>query len=110
MQSRTRGDTTNHIVAALRVVLVGIRIFKLEFKIGPPKKNDLTRVCLRSHNSAKKQRNRRFSCTTWDMSVDVKLLVGKKTTREPGNQGTGVLRNYFSKWIFGGKPAKLGFA
>ena len=53
MQSRTRGDTTNRIVAALRVVLVGIRIFKLEFKIGPPKKNDLTRVCLRSHNNGK---------------------------------------------------------
>ena len=48
-------------------------------------------VCLRSHNSAKEQRNRRFSWsyTIWDMSVDVKLLVGKKPTREPGNQGTG---------------------
>ena len=40
MQSRTSGDTTNRIVAALRIVLVGIRIFKLEFKIGPPQKND----------------------------------------------------------------------
>ena len=40
MQSRTHGDTTNRIVAALRVVLVGIRIFKPEFKIAPPLHNN----------------------------------------------------------------------
>ena len=65
MQSRTHGDTTNRIVAALRVVLVGIRIFKLEFKIAPPKK--ITRVSVSV--SGKEQRNRRFSQSyiIWDM-------------------------------------------
>ena len=72
MQSRTSEDTTNRIVVALRVVFVGIRILNLSLK-SAPQKNDLTRVCLRSHNSAKKKRNRRFSWsyTIWDMSVDV---------------------------------------
>ena len=75
MQSRTHGDTTNRIVAALRVVFVGIRILNLSLK-SAPQKNDLTRVCLRSHNSAKKQRNRLFSrsYTIWDMSVDTRNL------------------------------------
>ena len=52
MQSRTSEDTTNRIVAALRVVLVGIRILNLSLK-SAPQKNDLARVCLRSHNNGK---------------------------------------------------------
>ena len=53
----------------------------------------------------REQRNRRFSWsyTIWDMSVDVKLLVGKKPTREPGNQGTGESGTFFFQVNFGGK-------
>ena len=77
MQSRTSGDTTNRFVAALRVVFVGIRIFKLEFKIGP-QKNDLTRVCLRSHNSGKETAQSTFLAELHNLGqahLDMSLVV-----------------------------------
>ena len=44
MQSRTSGDTTNRIVATLRIVFVGVRILNLSLKSAPPKNDTLTRV------------------------------------------------------------------
>ena len=116
MQSRTSEDTTNRIVAALRVVFVGIRILNLSLK-SAPQKNDLTRVCLRSHNSAKKQRNRRFSWsyTIWDMSrvkwrkwknpseIKSHNLIGNQGTREPRK-----LKLFFSSEFRWKNPRKWG--
>ena len=44
MQSRTSGDTTNRIVAALRVVFVGVRTLNPSLKSAPQKNDTRKRV------------------------------------------------------------------